>query len=468
MNEAYEAVIGLEVHVELDTQSKIFCSCQTRFASLPNTQVCPVCMGLPGTLPVLNRRALELAVRAGLALGCKISRLTRFDRKNYFYPDLPKAYQISQNEFPVCLGGEVDIGERKIQITRIHMEEDAGKLVHSGGSTKIDYNRCGIPLIEIVSEPQLHTAAEAKAYLNVLKSRLTYAGVSECKMEEGSMRCDVNLSVRKVGERTLEVRTEMKNISSVTFVGRAIEYEFARQVAVLSEGGKILPETRRFDEHSGKTLSMRTKENAADYRFFPEPDLPTFCIDDRLIDEQRAALPKMPDERVKMYVEEYGLRKTDAEIISSRRQMADFYERVAELTPYRDTAANVLLTELLATVGAYGFDCEMTPDAFSEAVTLFAEKKINSSMLKKLLSLVRDTGKEVSVLVKEHDLFQIRDREYLDAVLIKVLTENPKLLMDYRSGKSSVSRAIIGKAMAVTEGRADPTVLGELLERRKN
>ncbi len=467
MNNLYEAVIGLEVHVALNTKSKIFCSCKTDFAALPNTQVCPVCMGLPGAMPVLNRRALELAVRAGLALGCKISDITRFDRKNYFYPDLPKAYQISQNEFPICLGGAVAIGERKIHLTRIHMEEDAGKLIHMGGMTKIDYNRCGIPLIEIVSETELHTAAEARSYLNVLKTRLTYAGVSECKPEEGSMRCDVNLSVRRVGEKALGVRTEIKNISSPTFVGKAIEYEFARQVSVLEGGGKILSETRRFDEHSGKTVLMRVKESAADYRFFSEPDLPAIFVDKKTVEKQRALLPCMPDERVEMYVCEHGLRATDAEIIASRREMADFYESAAALTPHKTTAANVLISELLATVGAYGFDCGITAEAFAEAITLFAEKKINSSTLKRVLSLVRATGERPLSLVERLGLMQITDREYLASVLERVLCDNPKLLFDYERGRSAVSRAIIGKAMALTQGRAAPEILAELLEGRK-
>ncbi len=467
MNDIYEAVIGLEVHVELDTESKIFCSCKTEFAALPNTQVCPVCMGFPGAMPVLNKRVLELSVRAGLALGCKISSVTRFDRKNYFYPDLPKAYQISQNELPLCIGGEVALRERKIQINRIHMEEDAGKLIHMEGSTKIDFNRCGVPLIEIVSEPQLHTAAEAREYLNVLKTRLTYAGVSECRAEEGSIRCDVNLSVRKVGETALGVRTEIKNISSPSFVGKAIEAEFARQTAILRSGGAVLPETRRFDEHSGKTVGMRVKESAADYRFFPEPDLPLLCVDEELIEAQRAMLPMLPDERVRMYVNEYGLRQKDAEIITSRREMADYYECVAKMTPHREAAANILISELLGTVGAYGFECGVTPEAFAESVALFAQRKINSSTLKRLLAIVRETDEAPTAVVKRLGLMQIMDREYLDKVLNGVLRENPKLLADYKSGRTAVSRAIIGKAMALTGGRADPVILGELFESRK-
>ncbi len=465
MTDRYEAVIGLEVHVELNTATKIFCSCPTTFGSAPNTLVCPVCMGLPGTLPTLNKRAVELAVRAGLATGCKIASRTRFDRKNYFYPDLPKAYQISQYEFPLCYGGGIDIGAKTVGITRIHLEEDAGKLIHdSEAGTLIDYNRCGVPLIEIVSEPDIRSADEAKAYLSELRTVLLYAGVSDCRMDEGSFRCDVNLSVRRRGETALGVRTEMKNINSFAFVAKAIEYELARQIEVLESGQHVVCETRRFDESTGKTHAMRSKETAADYRFFPEPDLLPFSTDEAFVESMRAALPRMPAERRAEYIQRYALTTADAAIITQRPQAADYFEVAAARTRYPKTVANVMISELLATVGAEGFDCAVSPEQLAELADLYGDGVVNSSTVKKLLGLCAQTQRMPAELVEQYELAQINDKERLSAVLDTVLTENPKLLSDYKNGKTAAKKAIIGRAMAMTGGRANPIVLNELWE----
>ena len=469
MNGKYEAVIGIEVHVELKTASKIFCSCKTDFGAPPNTQVCPVCMGLPGTLPVLNRGAVEMAVRAGLALGCKIQRRTRLDRKNYFYPDLPKAYQISQYELPLCYDGKVRLADGTcVGITRIHIEEDAGKLIHSAEhGTLVDYNRCGVPLIEIVSRPDITSAEQAKAYLSELKTILLYTSVSDCRMDEGSLRCDVNLSVRKKGESGFGVRTELKNINSFAFVAKAIEYEFTRQVSLIESGEAVVAETRRFDEASGKTFSMRSKESAADYRFFPEPDIPPFEISDDLIERAQSLLPTLPAERRHRYVSELGLRQEDAHIIVSRPQMAEYFERAVRATKYPRIAANLLITDLLSLVGAEGFDCPISPAALAELASLSGELTVNSSTVKKLIKLLQApeyADMSPREIVEKLCLYQIKDKACLTDALNEVIEKSPRLLSDYRSGKAAAKKAIIGGVMAKTSGLADPVLLNEIFE----
>ena len=474
MTEKYQAVIGLEVHVELATKSKIFCSCSTGFGAPPNTNICPICMGLPGTLPTLNKRAVEYAIAAGLATGCSIARVTRFDRKNYFYPDLPKAYQISQLELPLCSGGEIEIScggnKKKIAITRIHLEEDAGKLIHDKErGTMIDYNRCGVPLVEIVSEPSISSSTEARAYLNELRTVLLYTGISDCRMDKGAMRCDVNISVKRRGDATMGVRTEIKNVNSVAFVAKAIDYEIERQIAIIDSGGEIFPETRRFSESDGKTYLMRKKESAADYRFFPEPDLPSFEISEEMIDGVRDKLPVCPAQRRKTYALEYGLSATDAEIITSRIEIADFFEQVAAMTAYPKVAANILLTELMSELTERinsGCECVLTVSAaaLAEIAELYATEVINSSTVKRLISLVKGGDASASELVKKLDLGQINDREFLAKILSEVDAETPKLIEDYKNGKLAAKKAVVGKVMAKTSGRANPVIVNELFE----
>ena len=470
MREAYEIVIGLEVHAELKTKSKVFCACPTDFGAPPNTQCCPVCMGLPGALPVLNRRAVELAVTAGLALGCKINTVSRQARKNYFYPDLPKGYQISQAERPFCEGGRLWIGEgRSIGITRIHLEEDAGKLIHEEGrGTLIDHNRCGVPLIEIVSEPELRSAEEAKIYLQRLRSILRYCGVSDGRMNEGSLRCDVNLSVRRKGESALGVRTEMKNLNSFSFVGKAIEYEAERQISVLESGGRILQETRRFDPDTGRTEAMRVKENAEDYRYFPEPDLPPVILTEEEIRRLRREIPCLPDQRKESYIKQYGIPVNDAELLVSDRALADYFEEGVRQTSAPRVLANLLISDLLSKTSAEDFSCPISPRSLAELANLMGNETVNSSTAKKLLSELWDKDQSPSLLVKERNLAQINDRALLREKVKEAIGESPKAIEDYKKGKTAVTKSLIGRVMAKTGGRANPTLLATLLDEELN
>ena len=463
----YELVCGLEVHVELKTATKIFCSCPTTFGAKPNTQCCPVCSGMPGALPVLNRRVVELAVTAGLALNCEITKLSREDRKNYFYPDLPKAYQISQFDLPLCKNGYVDIlsdgKQKRIGITRIHIEEDAGKLIHDDSGTLIDLNRCGVPLIEIVSEPDIRSAEEAADYARKLRAILLAAGVSDCRMNAGSLRCDVNLSVRRRGETELGTRTEMKNLNSFNYVEKAVEYEYRRQVELIKSGGKVVQETRRFDARSGKTFTMRVKENADDYRYFPDPDLPWIEVAEEEIERLRNALPKLPDERKREYIR-LGLSEKDAEQVSAP-ELCEFFDSGLEFTKYPKIFANLILGELLSLTEE---DIRISPESLAKVAELSGEGTINSTTAKKLVRALceaADAGKTLDPekYVRENDLAQIRDETLLRGFVREALEADPKAVAAFKAGKGNAAKAIMGKIMAKTSGRGDPVILDRLL-----
>ncbi len=465
----YEMVIGLEVHVELKTATKIFCSCPTTFGAEPNTQCCPVCMGLPGTLPVLNGKVVEYAIKAGLATNCKIAGYSKQDRKNYFYPDLPKAYQISQYDLPLCEHGWLEIetsaGKKKIGITRIHIEEDAGKLVHDDEhGTMIDCNRCGVPLIEIVSEPDIRSAEEAKAYLQKLRAVILYTGISDCRMNEGSLRCDVNLSVRKAGEKKFGTRTEMKNLNSFAFIVKAIEYEYKRQVEAIEAGETIIQETRRFDPASGKTYQMRSKENANDYRYFPDPDLPPIETPDERISELKAEIPELPDARKAKYIDTYGLPPYDGEVITTDKAMADYFEEGASLTKYPKLLANMMISELSRLVTTESFECPVSAAHMACLADLVGDSVINSSTAKKLIKDMWENDCDPAVAVREQGLEQINDREVLLPLVTAAVDSNPKSVADYKKGKLAAAKAIVGQVMSKTGGRANPVILSELVE----
>lgn len=461
----YEMVVGLEVHIELKTKSKIFCSCPTTFGAEPNTQCCPVCLGMPGTLPVLNEQVVNYAIMAGIATNCQITGYSKQDRKNYFYPDLPKAYQISQNDLPICRNGYINIEtkdnkSKRIGITRIHIEEDAGKLIHAeGNGTLIDCNRGGVPLIEIVSEPDIRSAEEAKAYLQKLRAVILYTGISDCKMNEGSMRCDVNLSVRKKGESAFGTRVEMKNINSFQFVAKAIEYEFQRQVEALESGEAIIQETRRFDQQSGKTLSMRRKEDADDYRYFPDPDLAPIHISPEMIQRLRDKIPVLPDQRKSEYMEQYGLTSYAAEQITSRKEIADFFEEAVKHTDYPILVANLIQTEVLRLLTQDEVNLPISAINFAKLVQLTGEERINSSTCKKVLNILWEKDQDPEELVRKEGLEQINDRDALHEIAVQVITEQPKLTDDYKKGKTAVLQALVGQAMKKTSGRGNPVIL---------
>ncbi len=465
---AYEAVIGLEVHAELRTESKIFCSCSTRFGSPPNTQCCPVCLGLPGAMPSLNRRAVELAVMAGLALECEISPLCRTDRKQYFYPDLPKGFQISQAEYPLCFGGALRIPspsgeERKIRIKRIHIEEDAGKLTHEEGVTLVDHNRCGVPLIEIVSEPDLRSGKEASAYAEGLRAVLVCAGISDCRMQEGSLRCDVNVSVRKKGREGLGVRTEIKNINSFSFIERAIVFETERQISILNSGGKVVAETRRYDEKSGETVLMRTKESAEDYRYLAEPDLLPLCMTPLDLARLRAALPELPAAREKRLSEEFGLSCEEAHLLVSDMALADYFEEAARHAGSARTVLNLLLSELLRLCSRDPFSSPVSPMRLCDLADLSFEGVINNATAKKLLLRLAKEDFSPREAVEAEGLAVLREKAVLLPLAERAIEEAPGAVEAYKKGKSASLGALVGRVMSLTGGRADAEMTSSLL-----
>ncbi len=463
----YETVIGLEVHVELKTRSKIFCSCSTAFGAEPNTQVCPVCLGLPGTLPTLNSKVAELGVMSGLALNCNIAPISFHDRKNYFYPDLPKAYQISQFDIPLCSDGYLDIdtdsGKKRIGITRIHLEEDAGKLIHKEKSTYIDCNRCGVPLIEIVSEPDMRSGAEAVAYLKKLRSILLFAGISDCKMNEGSLRCDVNLSVRKHGE-PLGVRCELKNLNSFKFIEKAIEYEASRQISLLEKGESILCETRRFDESKGMTFSMRKKEKQSDYRFFCEPDLPPLRLSCEDIERIRASMPSLPDERKELYAKKYGISAQDGETLTLSPLIADYFDDAAKYSSFPRTVANFIITEIMGIMPPDASPYNISPKNLGALADLMGNSIINSATAKKLIREMWDCDLDPKKAVEERGLAQINDEETILTFVRSAIEKSKKAVDDYKKGKATAARSIVGKAMGESRGRANPETVARLVE----
>lgn len=463
--------MGLEVHVELKTETKIFCGCSTAFGAEPNTQVCPVCLGLPGTLPVLNGKVVDYAVKAGVATNCTITPYGKQDRKNYFYPDLPKAYQISQYDLPLCHDGYIDIEvqgqSRRIGITRIHIEEDAGKLVHDGEGTLIDYNRGGVPLIEIVSEPDLRTAEEVRAYLMKLRAILLYAGISDCRMNEGSFRCDVNLSVRPKGETEYGTRTEMKNLNSFSFIQKAIEHETQRQIALVLSGGQVVQETRRWDQAAGKSTAMRTKEDAHDYRYFPDPDLMPIVISDDRLQRLTAELPTLPDERKAHYVHHYGLGAYDAEQLVSSRAVADYFEAAAATTQSPKLLANLITTEVFRMLG--DGDEETVPPFpaahLGDLVSRVADETINIGIAKRVLGAMWAGEGHPDAVIAAQDLKQISDEAVLGPVVAAVVSEGAKAVAEYHAGKEKALQSLVGQVMARTKGKANPRKVNELLEK---
>jgi len=468
----YEAVIGLEVHAELSTKSKIFCRCTTEFGGQPNTHCCPVCIGMPGTLPALNRKAVEYTIKAGLATNCAISHFTKQDRKNYFYPDLPKGYQISQYDLPLCKDGYIEIetenGKKKIRINRIHLEEDAGKLVHGEHDhySYVDYNRTGVPLIEIVSEPDISSAAEARAYLEKLKAILQFIGVSDCKMEEGSLRADVNVSIRPKGSNELWERTEMKNLNSFRAVYRAIEAEVARQIEVVKSGGTIQRETRRWDDARGESYPMRSKENAQDYRYFPEPDLPPLTIKEELIQKLKDELPELPDARKQRYISQYGLPEYDAGVLTSSKDLSDFFEEAAKASNNVKAVSNWIMGDMLRILNERNLEVSripFQPAYLAKLVTLLDRRVINGPTAKKVFEEMFDTGKDPETIVKEKGLEVLNDESLLLQVVERVIQENPNSVADYKKGKKKAIGFLVGQAMKATRGKANPQLLNELL-----
>ena len=472
----WEMVIGLETHVELATKTKIFCSCTTAFGGDPNTHCCPVCTGMPGALPVVNEKVLEFAVKAGLALNGTITRDCRFDRKNYFYPDLPKAYQVSQLYLPIVRNGKVPIQtasgvEKTIRIHELHMEEDAGKLVHDPwiDQTRADYNRCGVPLIEIVTEPDFRSAEEVIAYLEKLRSILQYLGVSDCKMQEGSLRCDVNLSVRPAGSEELGTRTEMKNLNSFKAIARAIEYEARRQVELIQEGKRVVQETRRWDENKDATFAMRSKENAQDYRYFPEPDIPPMELSQEYLEHVRAEIPEMAEAKMARYQRDWGLPVYDTRMITDQKALADFFEETVALGAAPKQAANWIMGEVLRQLSAQGLeakDMTLTPGTLARLIELVQTGKLNRNTAVKVFDAVFVADGDVDAYVKEHGLEQVSDAWLVGRAVEQVLAANPKSIEDYRAGKEKAFGFLVGQVMRELKGRASPQVVNQTIREK--
>lgn len=471
LREDYEVVIGLEVHAELSTKTKIFCSCPTEFGGEPNTHCCPVCMAMPGALPVLNKKVVEYAIKAGLATNCDIARISKNDRKNYFYPDLPKSYQISQFDMPLCTKGYVEIetedGPKKIGLVRIHIEEDAGKLNHDefGRGSLVDLNRSGVPLIEIVSEPDMRSTKEVESYLKKLKSILEYIEVSDCKMQEGSLRADVNVSVRKKGDKELGTRTEMKNMNSFRSITRAIEYEAMRQVEVIEQGGKIYQETLRWDEVSGKTFSMRDKENAQDYRYFPEPDLGIIKISDEMIENIKKTLPEMPESRKERYIKEFKLPEYDSNILTSSKYLSDLFEKATEKCHNPKAVSNWIMTDITRILNEKEQEPNDIPfkaEDLGKLVELIDKGTISSKIAKQVLEEMFENPKDPEDIIKEKGWIQISDEGAIKEVVTKILEANPASIADFKAGKDRALGFLVGQAMKETRGKANPQMLNKM------
>ena len=472
----YEAVIGLEIHCELKTKTKIFCGCATGFGAEQNTHVCPVCLGLPGVLPTVNKRVVEFGIKAGLATNCTINKYSKFDRKNYYYPDLPKNWQTSQYDLPIAEHGWVDIdvdGEKKrIRLTRIHMEEDAGKLVHSGTTIKdsatsnVDYNRTGVPLLEIVSEPDLRSAEEARAYMEKIKVIMEYIDVSNCRMEEGNLRADINVSLRPVGTKELGTRTEMKNINSFKNLEDAINYEIERQEEVLEDGGHVVQETRTFDPARGITLSMRSKENAHDYRYMPEPDLPPIVTSEETIEKYRSELPELPDARRARLEKEYGLSDYDAGIITSSRAMAEYFDAVVATGADPKLAANWIMGDLAKNLNEDGIDITKSPvsaERLGKMIGLIMKDTISGTIAKKVFKEMWTNEDEPEKIVKDKGLVQITDTGAIEAAVDAAIAANPKAVEEYKGGKKKAIGALVGQVMKATRGKANPQMVNKML-----
>ncbi|MEW6416589.1 MAG: Asp-tRNA(Asn)/Glu-tRNA(Gln) amidotransferase subunit GatB [Nitrospirota bacterium] len=484
----YEAVIGLEVHAQMLTETKIFCRCSTKFGSEPNTQTCPVCIGMPGVLPVLNKKVLEFAIKTGLAMKCRISPYSRFARKNYFYPDLPKGYQISQYELPICKHGYIEISAlggvegnikdvdninvlKKIGITRIHMEEDAGKNIHEGAGNYsfVDLNRAGVPLMEIVSEPDIRSPVEAVEYMKKLRTILRYLGVCDGNMEQGSLRCDANVSIRPVGQKEFGIRTEVKNINSFKFVEKALEYEIKRQIKVVEDGGKVIQETRLWDSVRGVTESMRGKEEAHDYRYFPEPDLVPIMVEQKWIDEIRSSLPELPDIKRERFVSEYGLPEYDAVLLVSEKALADWFEEAVKLGGQPKAVSNWMMGDLMRLLNEENKSieqCPLKPKQLVDMLKLIDKGIISGKIAKTVFEEMYKTGRDAELIVKEKGLVQISDADVIEKAVEDVIFKYPKEIERFRAGEEKLIGFFVGQVMKLTKGKANPQIVNELLRKK--
>jgi aspartyl-tRNA(Asn)/glutamyl-tRNA(Gln) amidotransferase subunit B len=474
----WEAVIGLEIHAQLQTQTKIFCGCSTAFGATPNSQVCPVCLGLPGALPVLNRRAVDLAIKAALALGCEIQPESIFARKNYFYPDLPKGYQISQYERPLALGGGLDVvvdgHSTFVRLTRIHMEEDAGKSLHEGfhdsaRRTYLDFNRSGVPLIEIVSDPDMRSAEEASQFFTRLRAILVWIGVNDGNMEEGSLRCDANVSVRPIGQATFGTKAEVKNVNSFRYLQRAIEYEIERQIDVLESGGNVVQETRLWDSTTGRTNSMRSKEEAHDYRYFPEPDLPPLSVNAVRVEAVRATMPELPEARRQRFVAAYGIPDYDAGVLTQSSPLADYFEAVAAGSANPKAASNWVMGELLRIIKERDIDVSqvpVTPAALAGLIQLVDRGTISSSVAKGVFAAMFESGRSAEAIVEAEGLAQTSDEDALLAIVKNVMAQNPDAIAQVRAGRNNAFGFLVGQAMKASRGKGNPKVINDLLRRQ--
>ena len=474
MEKQYETVIGLEVHVELATRTKIFCGCSTAFGAAPNTQTCPVCTGMPGSLPVLNKQVLEYAIAVGLATNCDITRYAKFDRKNYFYPDNPQNYQISQLYLPICRNGGVEIetedGKTKtVGIHEIHMEEDAGKLIHDEWEdcSLVDYNRSGVPLIEIVSEPDMRSAEEVIAYLEKLRMIIQYLGASDCKLQEGSMRADVNLSVREVGAEKFGTRTEMKNLNSFRAISRAIEGERERQIDLIESGEKVVQETRRWDDNKGESYAMRSKEDAQDYRYFPDPDLVPIHVSDKMLEEIKAKQPEFRTEKMKRYKEEFGIPDYDIEIITGSKRLADLFEETVALGSQPKKVSNWLMVETMRLMKEKEKDAEdlcFSPENLAKLIALTDSKAINGTVAKEVFEIMFEKDMDPEKYVEEHGLKTVNDEGALRKIVEEVIASNPQSVEDYHNGKEKAIGFLVGQTMKAMKGKADPGAVNKLLK----